>query len=402
MTKKHFVFLAICLLFVSIITSGCGSGKTTTNNQYVPVPIPTVEPTPVKYALELSSTKFTMNVGNTDNITVTLNSEDITETATYTVDQEAIARVEKGVITGLSVGVAIVTVHDDNAESDKNFVVNVIDPNASILEVSKETVSLVVGDTEDIVITLGGNPVTEDVTYDVKDSSVASVEKGKITALGEGSSIVVVSFSGANSAFFTVDVMIENPFKDAVVGDTVPFGRYYQTAKGEIQPIEWRVLHKDNNRLLIVSDYGLDSIHFNRFSPTETCNVWIDSFICLWLNDSFYNTAFTSGEKSFISVNGKLGDNIEETAQGVNVFLLSKTEVETYFANDDARKCLSTEYAQMAGTIVYEGGFIKWWLRSPNPNNGQSVYFVYDNGSFLFDGVGDIGVVVRPALWINL
>lgn len=198
MTKKHFVFLAICLLFVSIITSGCGSGKTTTNNQYVPVPIPTVEPTPVKYALELSSTKFTMNVGNTDNITVTLNSEDITETATYTVDQEAIARVEKGVIIGLSVGVAIVTVHDDNAESDKNFVVNVIDPNASILEVSKETVSLVVGDTEDIVITLGGNPVTEDVTYDVKDSSVASVEKGKITALGEGSSIVVVSFSGVN------------------------------------------------------------------------------------------------------------------------------------------------------------------------------------------------------------
>ena len=153
MLKKHFALLAICLFFLAIITSACGGGGKTTPPSYpfipVPTPTPTVSPTPTpeptpeptvdKYSLELSQTEFTINIGATDNITVTLNGEDITQTATYTVDQEAIATVEGGLITGISAGVATVTVHYENAESDKTFTVNVIDQTLPNLELSQKS-----------------------------------------------------------------------------------------------------------------------------------------------------------------------------------------------------------------------------------------------------------------------
>lgn len=70
-----------------------------------------------KISSELSKTEFKLNVGSTDNIIVTLNGENITKTATYKVDQESIAKVEGGLITGLSVGLAIVTVSAEKMQN---------------------------------------------------------------------------------------------------------------------------------------------------------------------------------------------------------------------------------------------------------------------------------------------
>ena len=146
--SKKCLLLILCLFILGIFTSACGGGGKSTPPSYpfIPIPAPTVsptpEPTPEKYQLELSQTEFAVNVGETDNITVTLNGEDITETATYTVDQEAIASVEGGLITGLSVGIATVTVHADEAEADKTFTVNVIDPSLPTLELSQTEFNL--------------------------------------------------------------------------------------------------------------------------------------------------------------------------------------------------------------------------------------------------------------------
>ena len=219
MIKKHFALLAICLFFIAIITSACGGGGKTTPPSYpfipVPTPTPTVSPTPEptptptpeKFPLELSQTEFTVNVGATDNITVTLNGEDITQTATYTVDQEAIANVEQGVITGLSAGVAIVTVNAENAEEEKTFTVNVIDPSLPNLEVNPAEVNLKVIEEATVTVTLNGEDVTEQVTYTSDDESIATAEKGKITAqYNEGTAKIAVSKEGANSATITVNV----------------------------------------------------------------------------------------------------------------------------------------------------------------------------------------------------
>ena len=223
MTKK-FLLLTLCLFILGTFISACGGGGKSTPPSYpfIPVPTPTVsptpEPTPAKYPIELSQTEFTVNVGETDNITVKLNGEDITQTATYTVDQEAIATVEGGLITGISVGIATVTVNAENAESEKTFTVNVIDPSLPTLEVSPTELNLGIEKEATVTVTLNGKDVTKEVTYTSDEESIATAEKGIVkTGTEEGTAKITVSLEGANSAVFTVNVKYQVALNDDVL-----------------------------------------------------------------------------------------------------------------------------------------------------------------------------------------
>ena len=221
MKTKNFLILALCLFILGTFISACGgTGKTTPPSYpFIPIPTPTptvsptpdptptVSPTPAKYPLELSQTEFTVNVGATDNIIVTLNGEDITQTATYTVDQEAIVSVEGGLITGLSAGFATVTVNAENAESEKTFTVNVIDPSLPTLEVSPIEINIGIEEEAKVAVTFEGEDVTEKVTYTSDEELIATAEKGVVKAKYiEGTATITVSLEGANSASFAVNV----------------------------------------------------------------------------------------------------------------------------------------------------------------------------------------------------
>ena len=177
----------------------------------------------------------------------------------------------------------------------------------------------------------------------------------------------------------------ENPFKGANVGDTVKFGRYPQTASGEVQDIEWRVLAVENGKVLAISRYGLDAKRFD-----EDSNDWGSSEICGWLNGEFYNSSFNDDEK------GKIA-----SSDPGKVFLLSKDEADRYFSSDEDRKCVPTEYAK-ANYAWEKDGCCYWWLRSPNPNNGNCAYGVGLGGLIYNGNVQNVSGSARPALWINL
>ena len=204
MKIKNITLMCICLFIIALCTSACGGGKTNTQTQFVPVdhPVPVEE----SHALILSKTNFTVNIGATDNITVTLNNEDVTENASYTPEDESVATVEKGVITGLKQGTTRVNIHFVGAEADKTFTVNVIDKKLPNLELSQNTFALKSGETANIKVTLEGEDVTESVNYAPDNESIASVQNGLITAINKGSTDVVVSREGANNAIFTVNV----------------------------------------------------------------------------------------------------------------------------------------------------------------------------------------------------
>ena len=195
--------LTVCLIFLAVIITACGGGGKSNPPSY-PF-IPPVPPEPVVQNLELSQKIFNLNIGDTDNIIVTLNGEDVTQQVTYTPDDEAIARVENGTITALSQGTTTVTVSYEGAE-DNTFTVNVIDPTIPTLEVSQDTFALKVGLTDNVTVTLEGEDVTQQVTYTPDDEAIARVESGTITALSQGSTTVTVSLEGANNAVFTVNV----------------------------------------------------------------------------------------------------------------------------------------------------------------------------------------------------
>ena len=174
----------------------------------------------------------------------------------------------------------------------------------------------------------------------------------------------------------------------ANVVDIVKFGNYQQTANGNIQPIEWQVLAKEENKMLLLSKYCLDCKRFDVIS-----NDWNSSEIRHWLNNDFYNKAFSEQEKKNIN-----------PFDGDNVFLLSKEEVERYFAKNKLRKCNATEYAKANGDYVSSNNaYSYWWLRSSLfLDDSLFVYYVNIYGAIRYYYAYINFFAVRPALWINL
>ena len=198
-------------------------------------------------------------------------------------------------------------------------------------------------------------------------------------------------------------------------GDYVIFGSYEQDnnmANGK-EPIEWLVLAKDENRILVISRYALDCQQYN---TSQTDVTWETCSLRKWLNETFLNVAFSKEEQERIpSVNVSADKNpICSTDSGNNttdqLFLLSILEAKKYFSSDDARNCAPTDYAVAQGVEAFDFDRYKvdgraaccWWLRSPGSNQQRTAYVLLgpvDEEGF---SVSDDGVAVRPALWLNL
>ena len=195
--------------------------------------------------------------------------------------------------------------------------------------------------------------------------------------------------------------------KNAKVGDIVYFGTYEQdndTSNGK-ENIEWLVLAKENNRILVISDKALDCQPYNTSLSDVT---WENCTLRKWLNDDFVNVAFDAEERKMIpsvivsAYKNPIYDTNSKNATNDRVFLLSIVEAEKYFTSDEARKCMPTEYAMANGDALGGEAINWWWLRSP----GDYQFFaanVYSDGSVDEDGNGvNYDLAVRPAMWITI
>ena len=190
------------------------------------------------------------------------------------------------------------------------------------------------------------------------------------------------------------------------VGKTIEFGNYPQDKDGTEKPIEWIVMKKEGNQVLLLSKYVLDAKPYNEEFEDVT---WETSDIRQWLNNEFYTTAFNKTEKAKIQTSLiKNEDNSEYGTSGGNdtedkVFLLSEKEAETLFSDEEERIAKATEYAEKSGVYVNKEKAAWWWLRSPGGySDGAAVVscsgWVYGSG----DDVLYCGDGVRPALHLNL
>ena len=193
---------------------------------------------------------------------------------------------------------------------------------------------------------------------------------------------------------------------DYKIGETIEFGNYPQDKDGTEKPIEWIVMKKEGNQVLLLSKYVLDAKSYNKEWEDVT---WETSDIRQWLNNEFYTTAFNKAEKAKIQTSlTKNEDNSKFGTSGGNdtedkVFLLSKKEAKTLFSNNEERIAKATEYAEKSGVYVNEEKAAWWWLRSP----GYSSYYAagvrsrgwVDGNGYSVDDDDD---GVRPALYLNL
>lgn len=210
----------------------------------------------------------------------------------------------------------------------------------------------------------------------------------------------------------SLDVSIKDEFvhlKNVEIGDTVLFGSYEQDnddTNGK-EDIEWIVLAKNDNKMLLLALYGLDAKAYNN---NHTSITWETSTLRYWLNDAFYNAAFGAGEKGMICDTTVTADRNPSfsTYQGNDtvdkVFLLSASEADTYLSGRDIIICAPTKYAlAQGGWRSPDNGNCWWWLRTQG-NRTSRATDVYSVGTISLTG-GDVEVpdaCVRPAIWIDL
>ncbi len=222
--------------------------------------------------------------------------------------------------------------------------------------------------------------------------------------------------------------------EETLVGDfiisgdrTVVTGGVYEqdgNPDNGLETITWRVLSEENGHMLLISECVLDMVPFNSSYEGVT---WDDSYVRTYLNDTFYNGAFSETQKSiicdYVTTAADVSANVAEVTD--KVFLLSYDEAKKYFKNTDKaceeRAAKVTEYAKSNGVYYideedfklfgYEEDGISektigagnWWLRT----NGGKLTEAMDVGATgIIRTVGhDVGSVkdgIRPAIWISI
>ncbi|MBP5330528.1 MAG: hypothetical protein J6Y89_01590 [Lachnospiraceae bacterium] len=222
-------------------------------------------------------------------------------------------------------------------------------------------------------------------------------------------------------------------FSAMKTGDTIEFGAYEQNdlMNDGKEAIEWTVLGKTEDRLLLISKYVLDVLPYNRKSESTS---WEKSSLRKWLNGYFYDTAFTDTEKAMILptelkdlANAFYDHSVpgNDTVDNVFLFSLDDLAVEQYTSIDEAdimRRCAATPYARALGlwtvdrsddpdwnhnkwskyaTQEYEPS-CDWWLRTTGYADTEAVCVLYD-GSVLTGGrQATLSAGVRPVIYVKL
>ncbi|MDD6311203.1 MAG: DUF6273 domain-containing protein [Firmicutes bacterium] len=195
---------------------------------------------------------------------------------------------------------------------------------------------------------------------------------------------------------------------EAKVGEKVYFGKYEQdndTDNGK-EAIEWRILDKDGNKVLLISEKCLDVKKYNDVYVSIT---WEKCTLRKWLNEDFENAAFSDEEhKAIVNTNIKNNDNKDYGTSGGkdtndDIFLLSIEEAVKYFKSVSDSAAVGTEFAKTNRIWVDDNGNSWWWLRSPGYDSDSAAIvhtdgYVYVNGSSVYhDTCG-----IRPALWVDI
>lgn len=217
-------------------------------------------------------------------------------------------------------------------------------------------------------------------------------------------------------------------FKDYMLkltkGCKICFGRYEQWKTGATEPIEWSLLGMDEKGALLLSEYCLEARSFHSEDKTDDLAWmgWKDSNIREWLNNDFYNEAFSASERALIEIRS------HETKARVKgeppittndkAFLLGCDDLHLYmgrFFEDTTatERCKELRYRiyidrrtrmyNIGGTAKELDGCV-WWLRDFSFGADSSIMFCWQNGKPEYTRGYCPNTIcgIRPAIWLSL
>ncbi len=279
--------------------------------------------------------------------------------------------------------------------------------------------------------TYGGNLIRPAIRISLVDGNYEIVQRTETEdeTQGEAQEEIVHSRIGR-----FVDVV---PLEEAKPGYVVKFGQYATRDSDcvEIYDIEWLVLDVKDGKALLLSKYIMESMPYHEREEEVS---WADCTLREWLNDTFYNNAFSKEEQDRIATT--LLENvwnpwnnsaeyeytedkvflpaIEDMLSGNHEYTVAYPETTTYrfdgyFQTDRERMARRTK-ALNEKTEYNIGLSTTWyWLRASTqlvklPSSAAYKFYhdvatIYSNGSF---GIGDTLVRntggVRPAIWVEI
>lgn len=225
------------------------------------------------------------------------------------------------------------------------------------------------------------------------------------------------------------------------VGDYIVIGSYEQdnnSADGA-EPIEWKILDIQDGTALLVSKYVLDVVPYNDADGDAT---WENCSLRNWMNNDFYNTAFSSYEKTGILASDLVNeDNSYYLTEGGNdtsdnIFCLSFGEIENYYVlertSETALDAYSSElivpptpysenkklttWSIVPDDYTFPRAYVvenmdkpgsNWWLRTPSMSNSSACTVGYGGSAGYEDGyrgfpmkMNNVGIC--PAMRVDL
>lgn len=182
----------------------------------------------------------------------------------------------------------------------------------------------------------------------------------------------------------------------------VRFGTYEQDGDLEngAEPIIWIVLEEKDGKLLLISTYILDYQDFNDTTIARGIS-WENCSLREWLNNDFYNSAFSETEKQMIlttEVQDYNSDNVPCGTTADKVFLLNKDQAFSYFSNDEDRATRSTAYARSQKSYVTNS----YWLINSYDSTDLYKYLINSEGRNENNPRVNESEGIRPVIWVSV
>lgn len=177
-------------------------------------------------------------------------------------------------------------------------------------------------------------------------------------------------------------------------GMTLSFGTYEQDDDPRTvgEPIEWIVWDYRDGKYFLVSRYLLAADAYD--GASKNANDWESCRLRAWLNEDFYQVAFSEEEKHWIAESV-----LTDVGTTDRVFVPSYPEIGAYFLKRIDGYGIGTDHALANGLVYGSGDAIdhaRWWLR------GNGTHFLTTDGKTYYSHINGASVNgIRPAMWVS-
>lgn len=176
---------------------------------------------------------------------------------------------EDGVVTAIAIGTVTIkgekegiVLHEYTITIKKNKDENNENKEINNIDFAMDNISLLVGETYKVELNIEPSNYNDNLTWKSSDNSVANIKDGIITAIGKGSTNIIVTTSNGLSSICKVTVNENNSLKSISFSDnnkSIYIGEKYQTEiiYEPVNPNKKVTYKSTNNNIATIDDAGL-------------------------------------------------------------------------------------------------------------------------------------------------